>query len=150
MLPDTTGDPLAEEGVIDGIDDDPSFELQLYPNKTYRLLDNGTIGGYVDGTEAIRQAIHCILNTEAGRHLIYEEDYGIELEDLYGMPQEFVISELQMRFEDALLQDERIQNLNDFTVERKGKKVVVCSFIADTTEGDVEIEEEVTLNAGNA
>ena len=118
MLPDTTGDPLAEEDIIDGIDDDPSFEMQSYPNKTYRLLDNGTIGGYVDSTEAVRQAIHCILNTEAGKHLIYDEDYGIELEELYGMPQEFVISELQMRFEDALLQDERIQALNDFTVER--------------------------------
>lgn len=150
MLPDTTGDPLADEDIIDGIDDDPSFELQSYPNKTYRLLNNGTIGGYVDGTEAVRQAIHCILNTEAGKHLIYEEDYGIELEDLYGMPQEFVISELQMRFEDALLQDERIQSLNDFTVERKGKKAVLCNFIADTTEGDIEIEEEVTLNAGDA
>lgn len=149
MLPDNTGDPLADEDIIDGIDDDPSFELQSYPNKTYRL-GNGTIGGYVDGTEAIRQAIHCILNTEADRYLIYEEDYGIELEDLYGMPQEFVISELQMRFEDALLQDERIQSLNDFTVERKGKKVVVCSFIADTTEGDIEIEEEVDLDAGDA
>ena len=55
-----------------------------------------------------------------------------------------------MRFEDALLQDERIQSLNDFTVERKGKKVVVCSFIADTTEGDIEIEEEVDLDAGDA
>ena len=66
------------------------------------------------------------------------------------MPQEFVISELQMRFEDALLQDERIQSLNDFTVERKGKKVVVCSSIADTTEGDIEIEEEVDLDAGDA
>lgn len=150
MLPDTTGDPLAEEDIIDGIDDDPSFELQSYPNKTYRLLDNGTIGGYVDSTEAVRQAIHCILNTEAGKHLIYEEDYGIELEDLYGMPQEFVISELQMRFEDALLQDERIQNINDFTVERKGKKAVACSFIAETTEGEIEIEEEVGMDAGDA
>lgn len=150
MLPDTTGDPLAEEDIVDGIDDDPSFELQSYPTKTYRLLDNGTIGGYVDGTEAVRQAIHCILNTEAGKYLIYEEDYGIELEDLYGMPQEFVISELQMRFEDALLQDERIQSLNDFTVERKGKKAVICSFKAETTDGDVEIEEEVDLDAGDA
>nr|WP_301906751.1 DUF2634 domain-containing protein [uncultured Anaerostipes sp.] len=150
MLPDTTVDPLAEEDIIDGIDDDPSFELQSYPNKTYRLLDNGTIGGYVDSTEAVRQAIHCILNTEAGKHLIYDEDYGIELEDLYGMPQEFVISELQMRFEDALLQDERIQSLNDFTVERKGKKAVVCSFTAETTEGEIEIEEEVDMDAGDA
>lgn len=35
MLPDTTGDPLAEEDIIDGIDDDPSFEMQSYPNKTW-------------------------------------------------------------------------------------------------------------------
>ena len=48
--------------------------------RTYKMdLETGRVTGYVDGTEAMRQAILKILLTERFAYLIYSWDYGIEL-----------------------------------------------------------------------
>lgn len=53
--------------------------------------------GKTDGTEAVKQAVLKILNTERYGYEIYTWDYGVELQDLYGQPMPYVLSELEDR-----------------------------------------------------
>lgn len=140
------------ENYDDGQDDDErDFILQTEPSLTYAMKVNpdetkdSVFVGKVDGTEAIRQAVLKILNTERYENEIYSWDYGIELRDLFGMPMEYVMSEIKTRIEDALLEDDRIEAVDEFEVERSGKRTVHCSFTVTTVQGE-EIEEETEID----
>lgn len=55
------------------------------PTKTYKVdFDTGRVAGYVDETEAMKQAIFKILSTERFLYLIYSWNYGIELNAVVG------------------------------------------------------------------
>ena len=55
------------------------------PSKTYHLdLQRGRIVGFVDGYEAIKQAIIKIMLTEKYAYVIYDHYYGVGLEQYIG------------------------------------------------------------------
>ncbi len=120
-------------------------EVVEQPSKTYRLdTANNKMLGKIDELEAIKQAIYLRLNTERDEHLIYGPDYGIQLEDLYGEPDSYVLPTLQGRIAEALYQDERILGVEDFYfTEEKGN--ITASFTVHTNLGDVESELEVNI-----
>lgn len=121
------------------------FEIEEETSHTYKLdLDNSTIAGYVDGLEAMKQAIYLILNIERYEYLIYSWNYGIELKDLYGQPMPFVLPELKRRITEALVQDSRILGVDNFSFETNKGKVHV-TFTVHTIFGDVEAEKVVNL-----
>ncbi|HEX2927700.1 MAG TPA: DUF2634 domain-containing protein [Ruminiclostridium sp.] len=133
--------------MIPTINDDlkPDFEIRRQPSRTYRMnLKEMRIGGFIDGLEAVKQAIYKILNTEEYQYLIYSWDYGVELSDLFGEPTSFVYSELENRIRAALMEDDRITGVGDFTFSSDKRKVSVC-FTAHTTEGDADIEKVVMI-----
>lgn len=117
------------------------FEIKEIPSKTFRINDD-TVSGYVDGIEAVRQAIFCILNTERYDWVIYNWNYGVELKDLFGKPMGVVKSKVKKRIREALMQDNRIQSVDAFTFEVSGKKLIV-KFTVHTKYGDVSAEKEV-------
>ena len=121
------------------------FEIEEQPTCTYKLyLDKSIIAGFVDGVEAMKQAIYLILNIERYEYLIYSWNYGIELNDLYGQPIPFVLPELKRRITEALVQDSRILGVDNFSFEtNKGK--VHATFTVHTIFGDVEAERVVTI-----
>ena len=100
--------PVIDEDVV------ADFEYTQEPGHTYRMnvdLDDGTAGqfvGYVDGREAVEQAAYKILNTERGENEIYGGQYGVETDDLLGMPISYVCPEYERRTREALLMDDRI------------------------------------------
>jgi hypothetical protein len=100
--------------------------------------------GKIDELEAIKQAIFLRLSVEKNEHLIYGEDYGIELEDLFGEPESYVIPELQRRIIEELLKDDRILNVSEFSFE-SSKDSVVAYFTVYTVLGDIEEEMEVGI-----
>lgn len=102
------------------------------------------INGFVDGLDAVTQAIQLILSTERYKHLIYSWDYGVELYDLVGKPMPYVMSELPRRITEALTQDNRITDVTDFEFERNGKKLHV-TFTAVTNLGNIPTELEVEV-----
>lgn len=59
------------------------FTIRKQPSKTYRLKDGRVIGN-VEGIEAVKQSVFCILNTERFEHIVYSWNYGREFTDLYG------------------------------------------------------------------
>lgn len=116
-----------------------------YANKTYRINDsNDRIDGYVDEIEAVKQSIYLILSTERYEHPIYSWNYGVEFLDLFGQPLPYVLSELERRIEEALMQDDRIKEVRDFEFEKHRNKVHVTFTVVSNT-GEIPITTEVNV-----
>lgn len=119
------------------------FKIIQQPSTTFYLdIKNKRINGSVDGSDAVKQAVYCILNTERFEWLIYSWNYGAELNHLFGKPSGLVKSKIKKRIREALLQDDRIQNVDHFEFEMKEKSLHV-TFTVNSIFGDFRIEKEV-------
>ena len=116
------------------------------PSYTYYIdFDRNRIIGTVDDIEAVKQAIYLILQTERYESLIYNFYYGTEFDSLIGKSRELITSELERRIREALLEDDRIIRVTDFTIEFTSDKAIV-EFTVNTIFGDIEsIEWEVLV-----
>ena len=76
---------------------------------------------------------------------IYSNDYGIETMDLYGMPVTYVCPELERRITEALMMDDRIEDVTDFEFDTSNKRNVHVSFTVVTIFGDFQAEREVNI-----
>ncbi|HBF5484743.1 TPA: DUF2634 domain-containing protein, partial [Clostridioides difficile] len=114
-----------------------NFDVRQEPSKTFKLnIEKSKIDGICDDVEALKQTIFLILNTERYQHLIYSWNYGVELNDLIGEPISFVIPELERRIKEALIQDDRIENVDNFEFQNiKGK--LQCRFSVHTKYGNI-------------
>lgn len=134
MIPSTTG--FLEQ----------DFEITEQPTKTYRMnLESNRVRGYVDGQEAMKQAIFKILQTERYQYIMYSWNYGIETLDLYGEPISWVCPELERRISEALLWDSRITSVDNFEFNISKKGVIHVTFTAHTVFGDVAAEKVVNF-----
>lgn len=125
---------------------DQDFELEEQPTYTYKMnLDTGSIRGYTDRLDAMRQAIFKILQTERYQYIMYSWNYGIETLDLYGEPVSYVCPELERRITEALTWDERIKSVNNFEFDIPKKGVIHVSFTAHTIFGNMQAETEVNF-----
>ncbi|MFF2093720.1 DUF2634 domain-containing protein [Paenibacillus sp. NPDC058174] len=105
-------------------------------SRTYALnVAGGRISGFVDGLDAVKQAVFKILQTERFEHFIYSFDYGFESMSLIGGAPGYMKSELKRRFQEALLQDDRITGVNDFEMTVEGDNALV-TFQVQSDYGD--------------
>lgn len=121
-----------------------NIEEVVLPSYTYQVK-NGRIHGYIDGLEAMRQAVEKILLTERFEWVIYSSNYGVELERLIGKPYDFVKADLERTISQALLVDTRIKSVQNFFIEQKTKDSLLCVFEVHTISGLFKVEKEVTL-----
>jgi phage baseplate assembly protein W len=115
------------------------------PTKTYNLnYTDGEIGTFIDGEQAIRQFVRKVIETARFRFLIYNEQYGSEMYDLIGqdVSSELLNAEIPRIVKDALIYDDRVNDVTNFEIKREGDKLFI-SFKVDTEEGV--IKEEVTV-----
>lgn len=119
-------------------------ETVINPSKTYQLnLDTGEIENrFIDGRDAVRQAIYKMILTPRVRYRIYGTDYGSELESLVAenLPFEMLEMEITRYATECLLIDDRILNVRDFVVAQEGD-VLSIGFIVDLMDGDSWYEE---------
>lgn len=102
------------------------IEEITYSNETYKaLLDRRRVSGYAKDVDALIQTIYFILNTERYKCPIYSWNYGVELLDLFGKPMSYVISEVERRITEALIQDDRIIKVTNFEFDSVGHKLHV-------------------------
>lgn len=122
------------------------FEIEEQPSKTYKMnVSEGSVRGYTDELEAMRQAVYKILMTERFRHIMYSGNYGIETVDLYGQEVSYVCPELERRIAEALTRDERIDSVDNFSFDTSEKGVVRAFFTVHTVFGDIDTEREVNF-----
>ncbi len=134
MLP-STGDDLEDIELAEARM--PGFTW-LFDRDTNRGIGTG------DTIEALKQAVYHILNIPRYMYCIYPPRYGSELADLIGTNQDYAISELKRRITEALIQDDRITDVDNWTFE-KGKRTVTCSFSVHTIYGGFDWSFQVVL-----
>ena len=116
----------------------PDFELKIQPTRTYRLnFDGRPSNGMIDGLEAMKQAIYLILSCGRFRDEIFSWNYGVELDPCVGQQNDEILH-LQIRdaITEALIQDDRILRVGDFSVSKEKEKLRF-SFVVTTTQGEV-------------
>ena len=112
------------------------------PSYTYHLVGN-RIEGTCDGIDAVRQAIELALSTERWKYPIFSDDYGIEWEELIGKSKEYIEADIEQRITEALLEDDRILEVKEFSTEFHGDELkVVC--VAVTVFGNITVEKRFT------
>ena len=121
-------------------------EEEEAPSLTYKLdLDKGRIRQKVDGLDAVKQAIRKALSTPRFKCLIYDNQYGSEIEEAYivgNASEDFIMTTLEDYVTDCLLPDTRIVSCYDFDVVVDGDQIEI-SFFCDTVFGTTEIKEVV-------
>ena len=119
--------------------------IQTVPTLTYRVQrENEIVSGTLEELEAMKQAVFKILFTERYQYEIYNWEYGMELNDLFGRAKSYVIPEIKKRIEEALLADDRIKAVTDFKFGG-GKGNLEVKFKVHTIFGTLEIERQVDI-----
>lgn len=121
------------------------FEIKEYASKTYYLdIEKNKITGMCEDITALKQAIYMILNTERFEHLIYSWNYGVELKELIGENETYVIPELERVIKESLMQDDRITDVNNFVFKSK-KNSIIVTFNVITELGEITMEKVVNI-----
>ena len=120
-------------------------EYVSQPSKTWRT-DPAThrLSGICEGYDAVRQAVNIILNVERYRWQIFQPSSGMEWEGLLGQDAGFVAAELQRRVTEALMMDDRVTGIENFTYSVEGQSLS-ASFTVTTIYGGVEAGMEVNI-----
>lgn len=129
-----------EAAELETIETLPTIE----PSKTYQLrLDQ--LGGLIDGEEAVKQFITKAIRTPRNRLLIYDDQYGSELEDLIGAnaTRELLSDEIPRVITEAIIYDDRIESVSNFTVIQDGDKTYITFSVGLVSGGT--IKNEVTV-----
>lgn len=120
-------------------------EQTLVQNPRSPRIDFGAkrMVGWIDGNKSVGQFVHTALSVERYENLLHSWQFGIERNDLYGMPSDYVVAELKRRIEDALTIDARITAVDTFEFSVKGR-TIIAKFVVHTIYGDEKFEYEVT------
>lgn len=122
-----------------------NLKVERQPTKTYKFdIENNVINGFCDNLESMTQVVYKILNTERYKNIMYSWNYGIELLDLFGEPINYAVSELKRRITEALVQDDRIQSVDNFEY-KTDRRTVYLSFTVRTIYGDVQSNKVVSV-----
>lgn len=128
------------------MEDENSQNAEVLPTKTYKIdTVNGRIIGTIDDREAVMQFIHKVLRTDKYAFEIYDWYYGNELMKLVGHSYDYIVTRIPNIFKEALLVDDRILDVRDFTFNRSRLDAVTVSCHVDTIYGRIKYEQEVLI-----
>lgn len=123
-----------------------NLEVVKQPSLQHKMnLSDSFIAGKCDGKEGLKQAVYKILSTERYENVIYSRNYGVELKDLFGQPVKTVIALIESRIKEALLQDDRITDVDSFVFDTSQKHKVSVTFTVHSELGDFEVLKEVAV-----
>lgn len=139
LIPETDFTTIGDDVEIESAADQTS--------RTYHAdFETGRVAGFVERTDAMKQAIFKILETERFKYLIYSWNYGIEMNSVVGKSFNVIASEIKRLIKEALLADSRITAVTDFSVEQTSRNSAHVSFTAKTIFGDVNAEKDVSFD----
>lgn len=110
------------------ITDNASYETYTYrqPNQTYRLGEKTVAGKIENAIECVKQTVYHILSTERFSSPIYDDNYGVELEQYIGKDIGFITANIENTLRDALCQDDRIEDIQVTDVSKSTKQQNAC------------------------
>ena len=76
--------------------------------------------------------------------MIYDWYYGVEIDSLIGKNRDYVTSELKRVIKEALLEDDRITDVSNFSITYDNNTALV-EFLVETIIGDMTINWEVNI-----
>lgn len=121
------------------------FEELVLPNKTWFIdFNRNLVTSRITDLDAVQQTAKLILATERYEHIIYSDQHGVELIDLFGENLNYAMSEIKRRITEALTQDDRITDVTDFKFERTTRSLNV-KFLVICNVGQFNAETEVAL-----
>lgn len=100
--------------------------VPIEPSKTYKIdWDHYRIIGFIDELDAVNQFIQKALSTERFKFNIYTDAYGREFEYLLegDFPDDLLSIELERVITEALIYDERITVLRNFSFQFNTKNI---------------------------
>lgn len=117
--------PIADQAAGDG----SVVETVTLPSTSYFIdFETGDIlNQTVDGLDALQQSIFKRITTDRFRHSIYSSDYGTQLEDILaeGLPFDVLRSEIPREIKEALMVDDRINDVSEFIITQNGDSLNV-------------------------
>ena len=123
-----------------------SENFEVLPTKTYKIdYVNKRIIGTIEDAEAVTQFIRKVLSTDKYAFEIYDWYYGNELLKIVGQSYDYVVTRVPNIFEEALMVDDRILDVRDFTFNKSGIDSIVVSCLVDTVYGVIIYEQEVLI-----
>ncbi|MFB5674278.1 DUF2634 domain-containing protein [Paenibacillus terreus] len=138
--------PQGGQLTADANEEEFEVSLQEGPSLTYRLdWNTNRIAGRIDELEAVKQAVLKILLTERYEHLIYSFDYGTEWTNILGKDRLWVQSELNRVITEALMQDDRVEDVVNFRLSWQGNDAI-ARFTVVSSFGDFSMSKEVSAN----
>ena len=124
-------------------------EINTLPSKTYKLNINETkndrIIGFVDKLDAIRQSVYHILSVERYAYEIYDDNYGIELEQYIGQDFDYLASTIEETLKEALLQDLRITNIFVTSIQKLDNDIAQVAFDVESIYGNLQMEVNISV-----
>ena len=123
-----------------------NLEVVKHPSLQHKMnLNDIFIAGKCDGKEGLKQAVYKILSTERYENVIYSRNYGVEFKDLFGQSVKTVVTLIESRIIEALLQDDRITAVDSFIFDTSQKHQVSVTFTVHSELGDFEVLKEVIV-----
>ena len=121
----------------------PTTQIVLVPSKTYKMNEE-RIAGYVDGLEAVKQAIYHTLMVERYSCLSYDANYGVELEQYIGQDTAFLKATIESTLKEALTQDLRIKDVIVTNIKEL-ENIILVKFTVKSTYGDIQMEVNINV-----
>ena len=115
------------------------------PSLTWKInQETGRIQGECTDYAAVRQAVEIILNVERFRWQIYRPYSGMQWDGLIGRDSGYVAAELQRRVREALMMDDRVRGISNFSYTAEGDSLT-ASLTVNTVYGEVQTSVEVNI-----
>jgi len=125
----------------------PILDIDYYPLSSiyYETVQVDRISGFIDDLDAIRQAVYHILSIERYSCLIYDDNYGVELQQYIGQDFEYLKVTIQKTLEEALMQDERIISIDVINVEKIDNETANVKLSIQANVGEIQMEVNVNV-----
>lgn len=123
------------------------IEVTYYSSKDVQMVNANSdrIVGYADGLEAVKQSIFHILNVERYAYIIYNNNYGVELEQYIGADINYIEATIENTLKEALTYDLRIKDVKVQSVTQITHDIVLVNFICYTIYGDLVMEVNINV-----
>lgn len=113
--------------------------LENYSTETYKVnFQTQQIEGKVSGIDALKQAFLLAVNTQRFSNAAFTSNYGMDWNDLIGLPDDYIVSEVLTRIQDMILADKRFLSVDFYDnnpFEINGNCIII-NLVVKTEEGD--------------